>query len=315
MTNPARPTLLACGLGYSVRYAVERMGDRLGAVTASARTAGKAARLAENGIAAARFDGSAPSPALADLIAGADLLVVSAAPGPAGDPLLVHHAADVERAVRAGRLKWIGYLSTVGVYGDHDGAWIDETAELKAAGGRSGDRVEAERGWTALGERAGVPVALLRLAGIYGPARNAFVNLASGTARRIVKPGQVFNRTYVEDIAAVIDAAATRRAAGAFNVCDDEPGPPQDVIALAAAMMGLAPPPEEPFRPETMTPMARSFYAEVKRCRNDRIKAELGVALVAPTYREGLARLFADGRWTGTPEDRDEASPRFRRTS
>jgi nucleoside-diphosphate-sugar epimerase len=196
----------------------------------------------------------------------------------------------------APHLRWIGYLSTVGVYGDHKGAWVDETTVPRPSDGRSRYRLEAENGWLALGAARGIPTQVFRLAGIYGPGRNQLVQLAQGTARRIVKPGQVFNRIHVDDIAQVVAASLARPRAGAiYNVADDEPSPPQDVVTFAAALCGLVPPPEIPYDVADLTPMSRSFYSENKRVRNRLLSAELGVALRYPTYREGLTALRAAG--------------------
>jgi nucleoside-diphosphate-sugar epimerase len=211
---------------------------------------------------------------------------VSVPPGAAGDPVLVA-CGD---ALVAAHLSAIVYLSTVGVYGDYDGAWVDEDSECRPHEDRDRRRLAAERAWQALGARCDVPVAILRLAGIYGPGRSALDNVQGGTARRIVKPGQVFNRIHVTDIAQAIAAAFERRADGIFNVTDDEPTPPGDPIVFAAQLLGVAPPPEIAFETARtgMSPMAASFYADVKRVRNSKMKSVLGVALRYPTYREGL---------------------------
>jgi nucleoside-diphosphate-sugar epimerase len=153
----------------------------------------------------------------------------------------------------------------------------------------------AERAWQDLGDRRGIPVAILRLAGIYGPGQNALVQIASGRTRRIVKPGQIFNRIHVDDIAQAIDAAFARRASGLFNVADDEPTPPGEPIAFAAQLMGVAPPPEIAFdnAAASMSPMALSFWRECRRVHNDKLKRVLGVSLLYPTYRDGLRALQA----------------------
>uniref|UniRef100_UPI0021C8CEDC NAD-dependent epimerase/dehydratase family protein n=1 Tax=Microvirga sp. Mcv34 TaxID=2926016 RepID=UPI0021C8CEDC len=201
----------------------------------------------------------------------------------------------------APRLRWIGYLSTVGVYGNADGDWVDETTPPNPASTRSRQRITAEREWLALGESASFAVQIFRLAGIYGPGRNALVKVADGTARRIVKPDQVFNRIHTADIAQVLMASIEHPSRNAvYNVADDEPGPPQDVIAYAAELLGREPPPEVPFDKADQTPMARAFYADNKRVRNTRIKTDLGVALRYPTYREGLKALLESGG--GAPE-------------
>ena len=196
------------------------------------------------------------------------------------------------------KLEWIGYLSTVGVYGDHKGAWVDETMSLHPVSARSVERVEAEEAWLSIGDKLGIPVAVLRLAGIYGPGRNAFCNIERGTARRLIKKNQVFNRIRVEDIAGATRFLADNRRGGVFNVTDDEPGPPQDVIAEAARLMGVEPPPEQPFETAELSPMARSFYGENKRVSNRRLRAE-GFDFQYPNYRMSLKELWSSGRWRG----------------
>ncbi len=209
----------------------------------------------------------------------------SIAPTAAGDPVLPSLLPDLHSAP----LEWVGYLSTTAVYGDHDGAWVDETATLAPATARGHWRVAAERAW----QSADLPVHVFRLAGIYGPGRGPFSKLQSGTARRIVKPGQVFSRIHVDDIAQVLAASIARPKPGAvYNVCDDDPAPPQDVIGFAAELLGLPLPEAEDFETAEMNPFARSFYAENKRVRNDKIKTELGVTLTFPDYRSGLRQLY-----------------------
>ncbi len=206
--------------------------------------------------------------------------------------------AIVEEALRRpdNTIRWIGYLSTVGVYGNHDGNWIDETAPCEPTSRRSLERVEAENAWNALSERHGTPVALLRLSGIYGPGRNAFINLERGTARRIIKKGQVFNRIHVDDIAGTLRFLAGTNTGGAFNITDNEPAPPQDVVAYAAELMGVAPPSEVPFEEAEMTPMARSFYGENKRVSNQRIK-DLGYDFIHPDYKAAFSAMWRDHNW------------------
>jgi len=194
-------------------------------------------------------------------------------------------------------LAWFGYLSTVGVYGDHGGAWIDEETPPDPRVARTAARIAVEKAWTEFGRRRDMPAGIFRLAGIYGPGRNPFVKLAEGSAHRIVKPGQVFNRIHVADIAATLRAAIARPAARLYNVADDEPAPPQDVVTYAAGLMGIAPPPEVPFAEADLSPMARSFYEGNRRIANRRIRGELGVTLAYPTYRDGLAALWRDGTW------------------
>lgn len=285
------------GLGFSAMTLARRLTSGGWRVAGSARTPEKAEALRAQGVEAVVFDGAAPGPGVATALDGATHVLQSIPPGEVGDPVLIHHRADL--AARSGTIRWLGYLSTLGVYGDHDGAWIDETAATAPVSPRNARRVVAEQDWLRFGEEAGIPVMLFRIAGIYGPGRNALVNLKAGKARRLVKPGQVFNRIHVADIAGVLAASMARpRAGGVYNLSDDEPGPPQDVIAFAADLMGVAPPPEIAFDDAELTPMARSFYSANRRARNDRIKQELGVELQYPTYRDGLNALFeaGDGR-------------------
>lgn len=213
-------------------------------------------------------------------------LLTSVAPNDAGDPVLAEIA---DRLHGSSHLEWVGYLSTTGVYGDHDGGWVDEDAPLSPSTKRGQARVTAEAAWAELG----LPLHIFRLAGIYGPGRGPFAKVRRGTARRIIKEGQVFSRIHVEDIATTVLASIKRPNPGAaYNVCDDDPAPPQDVIAHAAELLNLPLPPALPFEDADMTPMARSFYAESKRVKNDRIKSELGVQLKYPDYRTGLAALL-----------------------
>jgi nucleoside-diphosphate-sugar epimerase len=205
--------------------------------------------------------------------------------------VLRHFHADLAAA----KPKSIVYLSTVGVYGDRDGAWVDETSECHPVSKRSKERAAAEDAWRAFSEETGVPVAIIRLAGIYGPGRGPFEKIRRGTARRIVKSGQVFNRIHVDDIAQIVEAAFERRANGIFNGTDDEPAPPQDALAYAAELLHVPAPRELAYEDANLTPMARSFYGESKRVRNDKIKHEFGVRLAYPTYREGLKAILAAG--------------------
>jgi nucleoside-diphosphate-sugar epimerase len=286
-------TLFVFGLGYSGRTFVRREGGRFDRIVGTVTSSDKAQSLAVDGIAARVFGSTSCDPRIADDLRDARTLLVSIPPGEEGDPTL---AAYGDAIASAPDLAWIGYLSTVGVYGDHAGAWIDEATPPKPASARSRHRLAAEKAWLVLGARARKPVQVFRLAGIYGPGRNAFVQLAAGTAKRIVKPGQVFNRIHVDDIAGALVASLDRPRAGAvYNVTDDEPAPPQEVVAYAARLAGVAPPPEVPFEEAALSPMARSFYGETKRVSNRLIKQELGLALRYPTYREGLAALRAAG--------------------
>ncbi|MBN9266318.1 MAG: SDR family oxidoreductase [Hyphomicrobium sp.] len=279
-------TLLCIGLGYTARVFAARVAAQGWRVIGTAQTPGGAAAIAALGYEAIAFDGTAASDELRTALASATHLLVSAPPDASGDPLLRHHAGDLPSA-----RSWVGYLSTVGVYGDHGGAWVDETTEPKPTSNRSRWRLAAERSWLDLAQSKGLRVEIFRLAGIYGPGRGPLEAVRKGTARAIVKPGQIFNRIHVEDIANVLAAAIARPSGHAiYNVSDDEPAPPQDVLAYAATLLGLPPPPTVEFATADLTPMARSFYSECKRVSNARVKDALGIALAYPTYRDGFAR-------------------------
>jgi nucleoside-diphosphate-sugar epimerase len=279
------------GLGFSSTAAAKLLQHepRTVALSGTVRTPEKADRLRSAGISAHVFDGTAPGATLGPDLRQASHVIFSIAPGSDGDPALLHHRADLDAAPE---LQWLCYYSTVGVYGDFGGAWIDETAPLVPRNDRSDRRVLAEQAWRDYAAARGVPLTILRLAGIYGPGRSTFDKLREGTSRRVVKPGQVFNRIHVEDIGRVTALAAAARLDGTFNLGDDEPAPPQDVIAHAAAMLGIEPPPAIPYETAPMTPMQRSFYADNKRVSNAAIKRALGIDLLYPTYRDGLADIF-----------------------
>ena len=282
------------GLGFSAMTLARRLTADGWQVAGSVRSPEKASALRDEGVEAVVFDGTTPGPDVARALDSAGHIAISIPPGETGDPVLRHYRADL--AARAGDIRWLGYLSTLGVYGNHDGAWIDETAPTDPVCPRNARRVVAEQDWLAFGEETGIPVMIFRIAGIYGPGRNALVKVKAGEARRLVKPGQVFNRIHVADIAGVLEASIKRpRAGGIYNLSDDEPGPPQDVIAYAAELLGIEPPPEIAFDEADISPMARSFYSANRRARNDRIKRELAVELEYPSYRAGLDALFEAG--------------------
>jgi len=282
-------TLVCLGLGYCAAHyvSISKQFDRVIGTTRSLRDT---AHPNERRVELIAFDGTTASAEIIARVEESDVLLISAPPGESGDPVLACLAAAIAR----GRTRAIVYLSTIGVYGDSGGAWVDEDTEPRPESPRSVARVAAEEAWRRFGAEHGKSVAILRLAGIYGPGRNAFVTLANGTAHRIVKPGQVFNRIHVTDITQAIEACFVQPIAGVFNLADDEPAPPQDVIAFAADLMGKAPPPEIPFDQARagMSAMAQSFYAENRRVRNGKLKQTLGVRLAYPTYREGLRALF-----------------------
>jgi len=284
--------LFCFGLGYSAEALAKRLAAKGWSIAGTVRDPANVERLRAQGYEVARFAGEPDNSDIAPLLAGTTHLLLSIPPGPGGDAVLRHYR---ELIVGLSTLDWIGYLSTVGVYGDQSGALVDETVMPLPNNERTKARVVAESGWLALGEEIGRPVQVFRLAGIYGPGRSALDKIAAGTARRIIKPGQLFNRIHVEDIATVLEASIARPRAGAvYNVADDEPAPPEDVITYAADLLGVEPPPEVPFEEAELTPMARSFYSNLRRVCNARIKSELGVELAYPSYREGLRGVLTE---------------------
>ncbi len=280
-------TLLSFGHGYSAQ-ALERLLLPQGwRIIGTTRSAAKAEAMRTRGIEALIWPGAD----VTDALNAASHLLMSASPDDGSDPVLA--ALQDQITARADQFEWAGYLSTTGVYGDHGGDWVDETAPLTPATRRGQARVVAEAAWQAI---PALPLHIFRLAGIYGPGRGPFAKVRNGTARRIIKDGQVFSRTHVDDIAQVLAASIARPNPGAiYNVCDDDPAPPQDVIAYAAQLLGLPVPEPVPFEDAELTPMARSFYAESKKVRNDRIKDDLGVKLLFPDYRSGLQSLLDQG--------------------
>lgn len=292
--------LFCFGLGYSALALIDALATDGGKgkgwrVAGTCRGRDKAAALTQRGIEAFIFDGAGPMEDAARRLAGATHILVSIPPGEDGDVVLNHHGGDIAALVSARPgLSWLGYLSTTGVYGDRQGAWVDETAALKPSGRRGRKRMEAEAGWRDLWRRDNVPVHIFRLAGIYGPGRSALDQALIGEARRIHKPGQVFSRIHVDDIAAVLMASMARPNPGAvYNVADDEPAPADEVMAFACGLLGMASPPVVAFAEAELSEMARSFYADNKRVSNQRIKTELGIRLSYPDYRAGLRALAA----------------------
>jgi nucleoside-diphosphate-sugar epimerase len=281
--------LIIFGAGYSGRRIAREFAESAEWVAGTTRDPEKIAALKEDGIRPFLFDGIEIGDELRAAMAEATHLVQSIAPEKAGDPLLGIIGNDLPTWFP--KLQWAAYLSTVGVYGDHGGAWVDEETPCRPVSDRSIMRVAAETAWLDAGVAAGLPVAVLRLSGIYGPGRNAFVNLRSGTARRLIKPGQVFNRIHVDDIAGATFFSAERELSGVWNVTDDQPAPPQDVVACAADLLGVAAPPETRFDEAELTPMARSFYGENKRVANSKLK-KAGYRLRLPDYRSGLEALL-----------------------
>ncbi|QIB33838.1 NAD-dependent epimerase/dehydratase family protein [Ancylobacter pratisalsi] len=291
MTTTA-PTLLCLGLGYCARHFIARHGEGFARIVGTNRTGAP-----HPGAEIVGFNGrSGEEGALAALTAAAasaDAVLISAAPGEEGDPFLSPLGTAL---IAAGRRGALVYLSTIGVYGDSGGAWIDESAIPRASAPRGLRRLEAEAGWRTLGELAGRPVAVLRLGGLYGPGRNALADVAAGTARCIERDGQMFNRIHVDDIADAIAAAIASGHDGTVNVVDDEPSPSCAPVRFAAELLGRPAPRAVPFEEaaQTMSPMALSFWAENRRVRNARLHALLGRGLTHPTYREGLTALLTE---------------------
>ena len=279
-----RHALLSLGHGYSARALADRIAPQGWQIIGTTRSADK--------LDAPHTEMHLwPGTDLHPLAARASHVLLNAGPTDEGDPFL----PEIGSILAETRPEWIGYLSTTGVYGDHDGAWVDEETPVAPTTRRGELRAQAEASWQRLAATHDLPLHIFRLAGIYGPGRGPFAKVKAGKARRIVKPGQVFSRIHVEDIAQVLEASMQAPDAGAiYNLCDDDPAPPQDVIAHAARLLDSPMPPEIPFADAELSPMARSFYAESKRVKNERIKRDLGVQLLYPTYREGLAALLED---------------------
>ena len=282
--------LFCFGYGYSARHlAAGLLGDGW-TVAGTCRSEEKRLSMESAGMEAYRFDRNVPLEIAEAALRGSTHILISVPPDAEGDPVLDHHRGDV--AALPG-LEWVGYLSTTGVYGDRAGGWVDETSVREPTGPRGQRRCAAEDGWLALHQEKGVPVHLFRLAGIYGPGRNALETVRAGRARRIHKPGQVFSRIHVDDIVAVLRASMGSPKPGtAYNVCDDAPAPPDEVIAFACDLLDEDPLPLIPFEKAALSEMARSFYADNKKVSNRRIKEELGVVLRWPDYRQGLRALL-----------------------
>ena len=279
------------GLGYCARRLIQR--EQCVEASGTARSAEAVSALRREGVEAYQFDGAEAEPGLEQALGNAEAIVVSIPPRDGAGAALERFGPAVAAAPA---LKRIVYYSTIGVYGDHDGAWVDETSATRTRTARGLARLKDEARWTAAASARGAEADILRLAGIYGPGRNALINLRRGDSRRIVKLGQVFNRAHVDDIAEISRLVLRRDLKGQiWNVADQEPAPPQDVIAYAAALLGVGPPPEEPFDQARLSPMAREFYADNKRVSIAKAKSELGFAPAYPTYREGLKALAEAG--------------------
>lgn len=289
--------LFCFGYGMSAAALANRLQPRGWRIAGTCRTPEKLAHLSRNGVDPFLFDGQTPMVDAKGALADTSHVLISIPPDEEGDVVIRHHGTTLG-ALETRR--WCGYLSTTGVYGVRDGSLVDETTPTHPTTERGKRRQSAEREWNSFGKMYNWPVHIFRLAGIYGPGRNALCSLRQGRARRINKPGQMFSRIHADDIAAVLDASITQPRAGAiYNVCDNEPAPPQDVVTFAASLLNIDPPPLEPFDSAGLSPMVRSFYSENKRVNNQLITRELGVQLAYPTYREGLRALAKQGEGHG----------------
>ena len=280
-------TLLSLGHGFSAQALADRLVPQGWRVIGTTRKTDKFARLQAQGVEPMLWPCD-----LSEILKDTTHILTSAGPDAEGDPILRTALGDITKA--ASGLEWVGYLSTTGVYGDHDGGWVDETAETDPATQRGQRRVLAEQEWLAI---PNLPVHVFRLAGIYGPGRGPFAKLRRGVAQRVIKKNQIFSRIHVDDIAQVLEASIKAPNPGRiYNVCDDDPQPPEVVIEYAAKLLGMPPPPEVPFEDADMSPMARSFYSDSKRVRNDRIKTELGVRLKYPDFKSALHAMLEQER-------------------
>ena len=279
--------LLCLGYGYTARFFTDLLKRTGWRIAGTARSPEKAAALSAQDVQAVMWDVSGID---ATALGEAHAILISTPPRETGCPAFA--AASQAISARAEKIQWIGYLSTNGVYGDHAGAWVSEESELRATSARAKWRVQAETQWRALAHHYDLPLIVFRLPGIYGPGRSALDTVREGKAKRVYKKDQVFSRMHVEDLASALEASMTRpRAFDLYNLADDEPAPPQDVVEYACRLLGVEPPPLVALEDAGLSDMAKSFYADNKRVSNQRMKDALGVILAYPTYREGLTAL------------------------
>lgn len=286
--------LFIFGYGFSARAIAAELAPDCEWVAGTSRDSGKLAAMQADGVRGYQFDGYHANNDISAALAEATHVIISAGPDGEGDPVLRCHRRDIANAPN---LKWIGYLSTIGVYGDYQGAWVDEKCECRPVSKRSKDRVAVEGAWQSFAAEIGVKLGIFRLAGIYGPGRSVMTKLRDGKARRINKKDQVFNRIHIEDIALAVGIAAKSKQGGIYNVCDNEPAPPQDVIAYCAELMGKEVPELLDFETAKMTPMARTFYGENKRCSNKKLLKLIGGKMRYPTYREAFTHMWQSDNW------------------
>lgn len=295
--------VLIFGAGYSGSRIGKKLASEGAQVFGTTRSRDRMEDLGKENIEPLYFDGGIFDEPVLQALSDATHLICGIAPPRQkiadhahADPVL-RALGNQELSTLAPKLQWVGYLSTVGVYGHHDGAWVDETTQMNPVSERSLQRVAAEDKWRAAAQTANLPLGIFRLSGIYGPGRNAFVAMENGKSRRLVKKDQVFNRIHVGDIAAALTLAAMKKASGVFNITDDEPAPPQDVVTFAHELAGKTPPPEIDFETADITPMARSFYGENKRVSNARSKKDLGLDYQFPNYREAFRHMWENDDW------------------
>ncbi len=284
--------LFCFGYGYTCDYLAHELMRQGGwSIGGTTRDLEKRAYLRSRGIKAHLFDYEHPLGDPYFILNGTTHLLISTPPDDVGDPTFNMHAEDI---IRIPTLEWVGYLSTTGVYGDRNGGVVTEDSEIRPNNKRGSRRVRAEAEWYSLFQNYNLPLHIFRLAGIYGPTRSALDSVRAGVARRINKPGQVFNRIHVEDIVQVLLASMKNPSHGAaYNLADDDPVPSWEVITYACEVLGITPPPLIPYNEADMAPIARSFYADNKRVSNDRIKNELGVVLKYPDYKKGIDACLA----------------------
>ncbi len=286
-------TFIIFGYGYTAQACAALLSQQGEKPVVTVRSLAKRDALRAQGVNAYCLDGSVWDEELLTHIKQATHVLVSAPPDKNGDPVLRCLRQQLQEAIH---IKAIIYLSTIGVYGNFNGAWIDETCTPNAISERAERRLIAEKNWLDFGAGRAINTHVLRLAGIYGKGRNALCDFANGTARRIYKENQVFNRIHVDDIARVVALLLERKNASAvWNICDNEPCPPQDVVLYASQILGVEAPPLQPFETAVLTDMGKAFYSENKRVSNKAMRAALNFEFEYPTYREGLQALFAAG--------------------
>ncbi|MBC8283911.1 MAG: SDR family oxidoreductase [Nitrospinae bacterium] len=286
--SPEKNNLFCFGLGFSAQALAERLLLKNWSVTGTCRATDK--NISSVKLPTLPFDGTIASEEIEIALSNATHLLVSIPPQPSGDVVLKSFGSQIENNKN---LKWIGYISSTGVYGDTHGEWVNESSPLLPATKINVQRVEAEQAWLNMARQKGCPVMVFRCVGIYGPGRNLLISAQQGRARRIEKPGLVFSRIHVEDLAQTLEASIQKPELGEiYNVCDDEPASPSEAVEYAFKLLNIPPPPLIPFESAELSEIARGFYKTCKRVSNSKIKKELGVKLKYPNYRSGLDAIF-----------------------